>query len=132
MADEEAVRAKALKEAEEQRIKEKAEEVKRKAAEMKKREEAAAAAAAAEAKKLEDEAAAKKKALEDAAAAKKKELEDAAAEKENAAKASITEALKIKAPEDGEPAESPRSTAVDPIEDQAQSKSAFDCGCIIC
>ena len=121
MADEEAVQAKALKEAEEQRIKEKAEEVKRKAAEMKKREEAAAAAAAAEAKKLEDEA-----------AAKKKELEDAAAEKENAAKASITEALKSKASEDGKPAESPRSTAVDPIEDQAQSKSAFDCGCIIC
>lgn len=91
---------------------------------MKKREEEAAAAAALE----------EKKKLEEAAAAKKKELEDAAAEKENAAKASINEALKMKTSEEGEAqaAASPRSTAVDPIEDQAQAKSAFDCGCIIC
>ena len=55
----------------------------------------------------------------------------AAAEKaEEAKKAAEAEAARIK--KEAEQVPSPRSTAVDPIEDKAQSESSFTCGCIVC
>mmetsp|Transcript_30138 Transcript_30138/g.61169 ORF Transcript_30138/g.61169 Transcript_30138/m.61169 type:complete len:95 (-) Transcript_30138:226-510(-) len=77
---------------------------------------------AAEEEKAKLEAMAKEEADRLEAEVKAK-AEAAAKEAEEAKKAAEAKAEEVV---------SPRSAAVDPIEDKAQSDSAFTCGCIVC
>lgn len=79
---------------------------------------------AAEEEKAKLEAKAKEEADRLEAEVKAKaEAEAAAKEAEEAKKAAKPETEEVV---------SPRSAAVDPIEDKAQSDSSFTCGCIVC